>query len=293
MPTGNTSPDFYGGQRTADVERYASSVVALDATTGDVRWHFQTVHHDIWDFDVGSQPVIVDFPVNGTQAPALVVPTKRGEIFVLDRRTGTPVTQVVERAVPRSVAHGEWLSPTQPFSVGFPSFSPPPLDESQMWGVTPLDQLWCRKRFRESRYEGQFTPQSTQGSIIDPGSFGVIDWGSVSVDAERGLMIVNASGMPYYQKLIPRVIADRLGVAPFGTRAREGAAPRSFTVFAQQGTPYAIDSWGFLCPLGYACKQPPWGTLAAVDHAGRKLLWQRPLGTTRHVAQLVVSLPTR
>jgi quinoprotein glucose dehydrogenase len=294
LPTGNTAPDFYGGHRTPDIERYASSIVALDAATGDVRWSFQTVHHDIWDFDIGSQPVLTQFDTPAGPVPALIAPTKRGEIFVLDRRTGKPLTEVIEKPVPQGPVEGDWLSPTQPFSVGFPSFAPEDLSESQMWGATPLDQLWCRRRFRQSRYDGQFTPQSTQGSIVHAGSFGIIDWGSVSIDPERKLLIANTSGLPYYQKLIPRAQADALGVRPYGT-AKPGDPPpssKSFTMFAQANTPYAIDSWGFLAPTGYPCNQPPWGTLAAVDLETRAVIWRRPLGTTRDVAPLGLALPT-
>jgi quinoprotein glucose dehydrogenase/quinate dehydrogenase (quinone) len=293
LPTGNTAPDFYGGHRTPAIERYASSIVALDAASGDVRWSFQTVHHDIWDFDIGSQPVLVEFDTDRGPVPALIAPTKRGEIFVLDRRDGTPITEVIEQPVPKGAADGDWLSPTQPFSVGMPSFAPDDLTEADMWGATPIDQLWCRLRFARSRYDGQFTPQSTQGSVIHAGSFGIIDWGSVSLDPERGLMIVNTSGLPYYQKLIPRAEADRLHVRPYGTAKPEDPPPsaESFTMFAQAGTPYAIDSWGFLSPLGYPCNEPPWGTLAAVDLKRRETIWRRPLGTTEDVAPFGLALP--
>jgi len=294
IPTGNVPPDFWAGQRVPEVERYPSSIVALDVETGDVRWHFQTVHHDMWDFDVGSQPVLVDFKTPRGIVPALIAPTKRGEIFVLDQRTGVPLTEVVEKKVPQGAAAGDWTSPTQPYSTGFPSFAPKDLSEADMWGATPLDQLWCRVRFKKSRYEGQFTPQSTQGTVVYAGSFGIIDWGSVSVDPERGLMIVNTSQLPYYQRLIPRIDADRLGVKPYGRRSPGDPPPdrSTFTYFAQQGTPFAIDSWAFLSPVGYPCNQPPWGTVAAVDLNTRTVIWRRPLGTTRDAAPLGIALPT-
>jgi quinoprotein glucose dehydrogenase len=293
LPTGNTSPDFYGGHRTPEMEKFASSIVALDAKTGDVRWSYQTVYHDIWDFDIGSQPVLAELDTPAGKVPALYAPTKRGEIFVLDRRTGKPLREVTEKKTPQGAAPGDWVTPTQPFSTGFPSFAPADLRESDMWGATPLDQLWCRIRFKSARYEGQFTPQSLQGSVVYAGSFGVIDWGSVSLDPERGLMIVNTSALPYYQKLIPRDVADSYGVKPYGT-AKPGDPPpdkRSFKMFAQKNTPFAIDSFGFLSPLGYPCHQPPWGTMAAIDLKTDKVIWQRPLGTTRDAAPLGLSLP--
>jgi quinoprotein glucose dehydrogenase len=294
IPTGNVPPDFFAGQRTPDVERYPSSIVALDVESGDVRWNFQTVHHDIWDFDIGSQPVLVDFKTPQGTVPALIAPTKRGEIFVLDQRTGSPLTEVVEKKVPQGAVAGDWTSPTQPFSTGFPSFAPLDLTEADMWGATPLDQLWCRVRFKKSRYQGQFTPQSTQGTVVYAGSFGIIDWGSVSVDPERQLMIVNTSQLPYYQKLIPRADAIRMGVKAYGRRSPGDPPPdkSTFTYFAQQGTPYAIDSWAFLSPAGYPCNQPPWGRIAAVDLNTRRVIWDRPLGTTRDAAPFGIALPT-
>jgi quinoprotein glucose dehydrogenase/quinate dehydrogenase (quinone) len=268
--------------------------VALDVETGDVRWHYQTVTHDIWDYDIASQPVAVQWIVSGEEVPALLVPTKRGEIFVLDRATGEPLTVVEERPVPQRPERGEWLAETQPFSVGMPSFAPIPLEEGSMWGATLLDQLWCRIEFRRARYEGLFTPQSTQGSIVFPGAFGVMNWGSVSVDPERDLVLVNTSYLPWYQQLIPRERADELGIVPWGTSdGRQPVRPKGQEIYyAQAGTPYAIDSRPFLSPLGYPCNEPPWGELVAVNMTDRDIAWRIPLGTTRDVAPFGLSLPT-
>jgi membrane-bound PQQ-dependent dehydrogenase (glucose/quinate/shikimate family) len=294
LPTGNPPPDFFGGHRSAEQDRYNSSIVALDIRSGNVRWSFQTVNHDVWDLDIASQPVAVSWPAQGGNLPALIVTTKRGEIFIVDRRTGEPITAIEQRPVPQNPVAGEWLAPTQPYSVGFPSFAPADLDETSMWGATPLDQMWCRIRFRRSRYEGQFTPQSTTGSIAYPGAFGVINWGSVSLDPERQLMVVNTSHMPWYQRLIVRSEADKLGIAPWGMPSPHGTAVHSGReiYYAQGGTPYAIDSGPFLSPLGFPCNEPPWGELAAVDLITREIVWRRPLGTTRDVAPLGLPLPT-
>jgi len=294
LPTGNTPPDFFGGHRTPAQDRYSSSIVALEADTGNVRWSFQTVHHDIWDYDIAAQPVLVDWQTPRGIRPAIIATTKRGEVFVLDRRTGEPITPVEEKPVPQGPADGEWLSPTQPYSVGFPSFLPADLTEAAMWGATPIDQLWCRLQFKRSRYEGQFTPQSLQGTITYPGAFGIFNWGSVSIEPERQLMIVNTSHMPWFQKLIERHEADSLGIVPYGTinseRAASHGGPEIY--YAQSGTPYAIDSRPFLSPLGNPCHQPPWGLLAVVDLTTLKVMWKRPLGTTRDVAPLGLPLPT-
>ena len=195
LPTGNAGPDYFNPERSAAAEYFASSVVALDATTGVVRWRFQTVHHDVWDYDVGSQPTLVDIPLHGRSIPALVQATKRGQIFVLDRRTGRPVVPVIERAVPQRRYLNEQLSPTQPFSAE-PSVAGPLLTEASMWGLTPLDQLWCRIRFRQARYEGEMTPPGLMPSIEYPGFMGAVSWGSIAIDPRRSVAIVSATRMP-------------------------------------------------------------------------------------------------
>jgi quinoprotein glucose dehydrogenase len=308
LPTGNVPPDFFGGFRTAEQDRYPSSIVALEASTGDVRWSFQTVHHDLWDYDIGSQPVLLDFPLtDGTLAPALITATKWGEIFVLDRRTGEPLIEVEERPVPQNPAEGEFLSPTQPFTIGFPSFAPDDLTEQQMWGSTMFDQLWCRIEFKKRRYDGLFTPPGIRGTIQNPGNFGAIDWGSVSIDPRRMLMIVNSTGMPYVQILYTREDADKLGFRLWGTEdKRPGAKSKTDesstmvsagadikgAAYPLLGTPYGISSNPFLSPLGFPCHQPPWGELTAIDLEKREVLWKRPLGTTDGHAPLGLVFPT-
>ncbi len=283
VPTGNSTPDFFGGNRTPVSDKYSSSVVALDAKTGQARWHFQTVHHDLWDYDIGSQPVLIDLPTPGGKVPALIQPTKHGEIYLLDRRDGKPLATVEERAVPKGDIPEERYAPTQPWSTGMQSFTPAPLGEKDMWGATPLDQLWCRIQFRQMRYQGKFTPPSTHRTLQYPGNFGVIDWGSVAVDEARGLMIVNTSGMPLTVRLVPRKEADKQLTASAGN-GHKGLSP-------QYGTPYAVDFGPFLSPLGLPCNAPPWGTLAAVDLKTKKLVWEKPLGTTRDHAPLGIAVP--
>lgn len=283
VPTGNATPDYYGGTRTAAMDRYSSSVVALEAATGELRWAFQTVHHDLWDYDVASQPVLVDLPVDGETVPALIQPTKQGEIFLLDRRDGKPLAAVEERPVPRGNVPGERYSPTQPASVGMPRLTPAPLTEEDMWGTTPLDQLWCRIEFRKLRYQGNFTPPGLDASLSWPGNNGIMNWGSVSVDESRQLMAVSSSYMPLLLQLIPRA------QAPEGERITlDGAA----AISPQIGTPYAVrTARPFLSPLGVPCNAPPWGRLSVVDLKARKLVWQRPLGTSRDHAPFGIAVP--
>ncbi len=284
IPTGNAPPDFYGAQRPATFDRFSSSVVALEAATGKLRWSFQTAHHDLWDYDVGSQPVLVDLPINGETVPALIQPTKQGEIHLLDRRDGHPLAAVEERPVPKGDAPGERYSPTQPFSVGMPSFAPTPLREVDMWGATQLDQLACRIEFRSRRYQGIYTPPSLTPTIQYPGNFGALDWGSVAVDEGRRVMVVNASYMPLLNRLVPRAEAERITGEGSGHSTGLNIAP-------QLGTPFASEFGPFLSRLGFPCKAPPWGKLAAVDLDSRKILWERPLGTTRDHAPLGIPVP--
>jgi membrane-bound PQQ-dependent dehydrogenase (glucose/quinate/shikimate family) len=297
LPTGNGPPDYFGGSRRPDQEKYSSSIVALDAETGDVRWSFQTVHHDLWDMDVASQPVVADIDTPSGKRAALIAATKRGEIFLLDRRTGEPIAPVEERRVPGGPAPGDRLSPTQPYPVSFPSFSPPHLKESDMWGSTIFDQMLCRITFKQRRYEGQFTPPSTQGSIGYPDIIGVFNWGSLAFDPERQVAFVNASWLPYLTKLIPRAEADERGVSPYGVPSKraqgtEASAQGAWDwTYAQSGTPYAVEAKPFLSRFGLPCNQPPWGVVAAIDLTTQKLLWKRPLGTTRDAAPLGLSFP--
>lgn len=274
LPTGNASPDWYGGQRRPFDEELSSAVVALEAQTGRLRWVFQTTHHDIWDYDVASQPTLYEFPLGGRRVPALIQATKRGEIFVLDRRTGEPLASIEQRAVPQSDVPGERTAPTQPFSTGMPSFAGPPLTEKMMWGLTPIDQAWCRIEFRKSGYRGPMTPvRLDEPTLIYPGYSGGVGWGGVAIDRERDLLLVNSLRMAIRAHLIPRDEADRLGLSP------EVNDPGGRS--AQAGTPYAVALAPFLSPLQVPCQQPPWGLIGVVDLTTRKKLWERPFGTAR------------
>ena len=274
IPTGNATPDYYGGHRSPESERFASSVVALDAASGAVRWSFQTTHHDIWDYDVPSQPVLVDLPgENGSVTPALVAPTKRGELFLLDRRDGKPLAAVEEKPVPQTDLPNEKTTPTQPFSVGMPSFGNDLVTEAKMWGITPIDQMLCRIQFRRLRYEGPLTPPSLRGSLQYPGFAGGMNWGSVAIDEPDSVMIVNALHIGNHVKLYPRESVTDKTVLGFGGGY-------------QHGTPYAAFTTPFLSPLFAPCQQPPYGEVAAIDLKSRQTLWRRPLGTANEMGPL-------
>lgn len=283
VPTGNATPDYHGGHRSAEMDRYSSSVVALDGATGKPRWSFQTVHHDLWDYDVGSQPVLVDL---ADGRPALIQPTKRGELFILDRRTGVPIAPVEERRVSVSTVAGERSSPTQPFSVGMPSFAGPRPSEKTMWGMLMLDQAWCRLRFKQARFDGPLTPIGVeQPTITWPGALGGHNWGSVAVDPASQIMIVNSSHVINYNKLLPRAVADAMGLKPVAKPSFENVAGP----VAQAGAPFAASISPFLSPLVAPCTEPPYGLISAVDLKTRKLLWQKPFGTARDSGPLLLS----
>ncbi|MFA6116759.1 MAG: membrane-bound PQQ-dependent dehydrogenase, glucose/quinate/shikimate family [Sphingomonas sp.] len=277
IPMGNGSPDFVGGQRSPETERVTSSLVALDGATGAVRWTFQAVRHDLWDYDLAAQPVLVDFPTGNGTTPGLILPTKTGQLFVLDRRTGKPLIKVEERQVPRSTLPGERGSPTQPFAVGMPDVAGKPLEELDMWGLTPFDQLWCRIQFRRAHYEGMFTPPRLGPTLRYPGELGGIDWGSVSVDESRGLLIVNSNHMADRDELITRAQARAEGLV-VKSDPKTHSAPGA----PMEGTPYAIH-WGpFMSGLQVPCQRPPYGYLTAIDLKTRKILWMRTLGDSRN-----------
>ncbi len=267
VPTGNSPPDFYGAHRSAASEKYSSSIVAIDVATGKVRWSFQTVHHDLWDYDVPSQPVVADLQGSDGMIPALIAPTKRGQLFVLDRRDGTPVDRVVEKPVPQGATPGDWTFPTQPYTTGFPSLAGEDLTEASMWGMTPLDQLWCRIKFRQVRYDGQFTPPSTDTHINYPGSAGGSNWGSVTVDKARGLLVANSLHMAETGRMLPRSEGESLNHT------------RDTTIYQQEKIPYVFKRQILMSPLGVPCQQPPYGKISVFNLHTRELLWSKPLGT--------------
>jgi quinoprotein glucose dehydrogenase len=287
VPMGGATIDLSGARRRPFDEAYTGTVVAIDIATGQERWKFQTVRHDLWDYDVASQPTLVDLPVAGVVRKALVQPTKRGEMFVLDRITGQPIYPVTEHPAPQAgLAPGEWAAATQPFADAMPSFRGALLSEKSMWGITPLDQLWCRIRFREARYDGPLTPPGLQPSILYPGFLGGSNWGSISVDPDRRLMIVNSNHVANINQLVPRAEADKQGVRP--SDPTKEAAP-SHGMAAQIGTPYAAKPAPFLSPIFAPCQAPPYGRLTAVDLVSRKVVWSHPVGTARDSGPLGLS----
>jgi membrane-bound PQQ-dependent dehydrogenase (glucose/quinate/shikimate family) len=276
VPTGGAPPDYYGGKRTASDEHFGSAIVALDLATGKVRWSFQTVHHDLWDYDVGAQPTLAELPTTEGRIPALIQATKTGEIFVLDRRDGHPLAEVQERAAPNGAAPGDHTAATQPFSVGMPSVGGSDLTEKDIWGITPVDQMLCSLEFHTSSYRGRYTPPSVKPFIVLPGFAGGVDWGGVAVDSARDILIVNSIRLANRDHLVPRSEVDRLGIRSLGD---PGVFMPSVYPAAQIGTPFGVVALPWLSPLQLPCHGPPWGMLTAIDLRTRNVLWKHPLGT--------------
>lgn len=270
VPMGNATPDHWGGHRSPEMEAYSSAVVALNAETGEPVWHYQTVHHDLWDYDVAGQPSLVDLTVNGERVPGLIQPTKTGQLFLLDRRSGKLLAGVEERSVVVDPTAGDWMAATQPESTELPTFSRETLGEEDMWGISPFDQMWCRIRFREVRYDGPYTPiGSERFSLVYPGVGGGINWGGVSVDAEHGVAFVNSMRVGSLIRLIPR------------NETATEASVQHMSGGPQLGTPFSFVWDTFVSPLQIPCNEPPFGQMSAVDLQNKSLLWSVPLGTAR------------
>jgi quinate dehydrogenase (quinone) len=283
LPLGSPSVDLYGGTRTAQDHKYGASILALDATTGIEKWHYQTVHNDLWDFDIPMAPSLIDFPTPAGPVPALIFGSKAGQIFVLDRATGKPLTEVQEVPVKPATIPDEPYAPTQPVSVGMPQIGAGPYAESDMWGATPFDQLMCRIRFKSMRYEGLFTAPDTDLSLSFPGSLGGMNWGGVSVDPVNQLMFVNDMRLGLWVEMVPQQKDGKLSEGGESPNAGMGQVPLG-------GTPYAVVKNRFLSVLGIPCQKPPFGTLTAVDLKTRSIAWQVPVGTVKETGPLGIPM---
>ncbi len=278
FPMGNRTPDQLGSYRNAAEEKYATSVVALDINTGEARWVQQFVHHDLWDMDTPAQPTLLDLDTNDGVQPALVVPTKQGDVYVLNRATGEPIVPIKERDAPQGyLIAGEHAAPTQPYS-GL-SFEPPMLKEKDMWGASLIDQMMCRIEFNQLNYDGRYTPPSTNGSIVYPGNFGTFNWGGIAVDPENGVMFGMPTYLAFTSKLIPK---ETLGDVETN-KGEQG-------VNANEGADYAVEMGPFLSPLGVPCQQPPWGTIAGAYLATGEIAYQRKNGTVQDLSPIPLKL---
>jgi quinoprotein glucose dehydrogenase len=268
IPTGSASPDYYGGTRPGD-DKWANSVVALKASTGDFVWGFQVVHHDLWDYDVPAQPTLID--VRGRAAVA--VTTKIGHVFVLDRLTGAPLHPVDERRVPPSDVPGEVAASTQPIPAWSPMV-PQRLTAADAWGSSPDTLQWCREKIASLRNDGLFTPPSLRGTLSFPGNIGGVNWGGTAWDPARHLLIANTNRVAAIMQLIPRDDLQRAIDRRTDTETSWGGE------FGQQrGTPYAMHREWLVAPNRQPCNPPPWGAVVAFDVDTGTLRWEAPLGS--------------
>ncbi|MBL8191959.1 MAG: pyrroloquinoline quinone-dependent dehydrogenase [Acidobacteria bacterium] len=276
IPTSSPSPDYYGGERKGDNAR-ANSVVAIKASTGQVVWHFQVVHHDLWDYDVASQPMLVNLKRSDKEIPAVVIGTKMGMLFVLDRRDGKPVFPIEERPVPQTDVPGEQSSATQPFPKLPRPLVPHQLKPEDAWGLNDKDRAYCRDKIASLRNEGIYTPPSLKGSLVIPGNVGGMNWSGMAFDPTRNLLFVNTNVLPFEVKLIPRDEYNKM--------RETGATNRVKGEFGRQtGTPYAMYREPLMSPTGTPCIAPPWGKLTAVDLASGEVRWDVPLGRIPQLA---------
>ena len=266
LPTGSASPDYYGGERPGN-NLYADSLVALHADTGKMAWHFQTVHHDLWDYDIAPQPTLFTIRREGKEMPAIAVGSKTGNLFLLNRETGEPIFGVEERPAPASDVPGEKTSSTQPFPILPKPLVPQSLTADNAWGLTEEDRKWCQDMIRSKRAEGIFTPPSVNGSIIFPGNIGGMAWGGAAFDPQRQWLIVPTNRMAAYIRLIPRDKFD----------AEEGKEP-GVEYARQRGTPYGLARTWLMTPQHVPCNAPPFGALAAIDASTGEKKWEVTIG---------------
>jgi len=274
LPTSSPSPDFWGGKRVGNDE-HANSVVALRSETGELVWSFQTVHHDVWDYDLPAQPTLSRIDTGSGQRDVVIQPTKQGFVFVLDRDTGKPIWPVEERSVPQGAVEGEVLSPTQPFPTHVPELMPQRFSRDDVFRPLPFaGSLSCDAQLGPLRNDGLYTPPSTQGTLEFPMTGGGVNWGGVAFDPANQILYANTSSAVHIIRLIPSAQADGYNPPPGHDFGR------------QRGAPFAMTRVLALSPLGMPCNRPPWGTLVAVDLKGGKILWRSSVGTTEDRAPL-------
>jgi membrane-bound PQQ-dependent dehydrogenase (glucose/quinate/shikimate family) len=276
VPTGSASPDYYGGLRPGD-NRWANSVVALDGRTGKLAWGFQLVHHDLWDYDSASAPLLADVPTPQGRKPAVIAGNKTGFLYVLDRDTGRPLWPVEERPVPQSDIPGELTSPTQPFPTTLPALVPQSIGPDQAWGLNDADRAACRAKISELKGGSVFTPPGLAPRIAVPGNVGGMNWSGYALDTTRDLLVVSVTHLPFIFKLIPTGDID----------AAQTKGDFRAEYARQRGAPYGMARAPFMGASGLPCVASPWGSLVGVDLKAGKIAWSTPLGSLDELAPAI------
>jgi quinoprotein glucose dehydrogenase len=271
VPTGSPSPDYFGGDRPGD-NLFADSVTALRADTGAIVWHFQTVHHDLWDYDVATPPLLFDLHRHGREIPAIAIGSKTGNVFILNRETGAPVFGVLERPVPKSDVPGEAAAPTQPFPLKPGPITPQTMSVRDAWGIDDSDRNWCRAEIEKLRTGPIFTPPSLQGTLQVPGNLGGQNWGGFAYDPDHDVLVLPTNHLAAEVRLIPRAGYEDLR----NSRGRKIDGDWEFA--PQRGTPYGMMRRFLLSPKRLPCTPPPWGTLVAITASSGEKKWEVPLG---------------
>jgi quinoprotein glucose dehydrogenase len=272
VPTGSASPDYWGGLRPGD-NRWANSVVALDARTGKLSWGFQLVHHDLWDYDTAAAPLATTLRLKGKATPVVIAGNKTGMVFVLDPATGKPVLPVEERPVPQSTLYGEKSSPTQPFPTKTPALIPQSQGPEAVGGLTDADRKFCAETIASFSGHAMFSPPSEQGILAIPGNVGGINWSGFAWDAAHGWLIVSVTNLPAKVRMIS---------AKDFVKGDHGDLRAETTM--QMGTPFAMSREFLRAPSGIPCVKPPFGELMAVDLAAGRIVWRSPLGSLEELA---------
>lgn len=272
VPTAGPAPNYWGAHRPGN-NNHANSIVALRGSTGEVIWHFQTLHHDVWDRDVGSTPILTDIDRDGRKVPSVIQLVKTGMVFAFNRETGEPLFPIEERPVPTDTdIPGEQLSPTQPFPVKPPVLVRNTISPDDAWGFTIFDKNACRKKIESMRHGGHYEPIMSTGTILYPQPGGGSNWGGGAYDPQRNLLITPVSQIPYYVKLLPRAEVD-----PEFAKRPEAGAPMQEPGYLGD-TPYGVKQGPLMSPSFTPCTAPPWNMLVAVDMVSGDIRWKIPFG---------------
>ncbi len=276
LPTSSPSPDVYGAFRK-DPLPFTTALVALNANNGKPIWHYQIVHHNLWDYDLPAQPLLFTLQKDGKNIPAVAQGTKMGLLFIFNRVTGKPIFSIEERSVPQTDVPGEVTSPTQPIPTLPLALSRQYIKPDEAFGLTPIDQYMCKRAMQKLRNEGMYTPPTLapKQSLLMPFAGGGMNWGHLAFDPSSGSMIVSTSNLIHVTGLFPASELD--------TYKKNNP---SWEVYPQTGTPYGTFRHVLLSPIGLPCNPPPWGELSAVDVATGQIKWRIPFGSVKKNAFL-------